>query len=228
MANRCPGCNKFPAYQAEDPEVETLEVDDEGNVTGTVHLTVVSECCNETMREASLDIATQVDLACPSMPKMATGNGFHVETYGGGQYTSVAWYKDEEDAKKHVKDLTDTGRWNGMPPRITPGRQLTEPPKAEVIPHTVAEKVLGVHESALPPEAPEMGDQDHPCIDGHDLSVEEEGLEAVDKYEGKGRGARHFYGYHLTAVVKCSQCDDVNITFEVEDYIQFSSMDSCD
>lgn len=68
MANRCPSCNKFPAYQAEDPEVETLEINDQGVITGTVHLTVVSECCNETMREASLDINTEVDLACPAPP----------------------------------------------------------------------------------------------------------------------------------------------------------------
>ncbi len=49
-------------------------------------------------------------------------NGHHVETWGGGRYTSVAWYKKKEDADKDAKARD----WRGRPPRVTPGRNLRE------------------------------------------------------------------------------------------------------
>lgn len=53
-------------------------------------------------------------------------NGYHVETYGGGKHTSIAWYKDKGSAEKHVKKIKDSGGWRGMPPRVTPGRDLSQ------------------------------------------------------------------------------------------------------
>ena len=45
-------------------------------------------------------------------------NGYYVMTYGSGRYTSIAWYKTEEDAQELVNSLLARGSWCGMPPKI--------------------------------------------------------------------------------------------------------------
>lgn len=45
-------------------------------------------------------------------------NGFHVETYGGGRYTSIAWFYKLEEARAEVNRIKMIGAWSGMPPRI--------------------------------------------------------------------------------------------------------------
>lgn len=52
-------------------------------------------------------------------PKLPS-KGWHVEKYGGGRYTSVAWYAKAADANEHVTKLRLSGQWSGMPPRVTP------------------------------------------------------------------------------------------------------------
>jgi hypothetical protein len=47
--------------------------------------------------------------------------GWHVETYGGGVWTSVAWYSRAADAQAHRTKLIMSGRYAGMQPRVTPG-----------------------------------------------------------------------------------------------------------
>lgn len=47
--------------------------------------------------------------------------GWHVETYGGGRFTSVAWYSRAAEANLHCTKLRMSGMWSGMPPRVTPG-----------------------------------------------------------------------------------------------------------
>lgn len=54
------------------------------------------------------------------------GKGFYVETFGGGRYTSVAWYPTKPEAEEHLKKLKDSGRWSGKPPRITPDTEVKE------------------------------------------------------------------------------------------------------
>jgi hypothetical protein len=54
MANRCPDCNKFVSLEMGDPEVESIEVDLDGVVSGDVRLTLIcSECGNE-LSEATI------------------------------------------------------------------------------------------------------------------------------------------------------------------------------
>ena len=50
------------------------------------------------------------------------GGGYHVMTYGGDRYTSIAWYPTRAEAEDHVQHLLDTGGWRGMPPRVEPSR----------------------------------------------------------------------------------------------------------
>jgi hypothetical protein len=53
---RCNQCNKFVSLEEEDPEIEELEVDEDGCVTGSVR--IVNNCgeCGDGLREATLEI----------------------------------------------------------------------------------------------------------------------------------------------------------------------------
>lgn len=63
---------------------------------------------------------------CGAATDCAEPNGFHVERYGGGRFTSVAWCLHRCEAEKEVARIKLVGRWNGMPPRVTVGRDLNE------------------------------------------------------------------------------------------------------
>lgn len=58
---RCPGCNKFASLNFEEPQVDSLEVSDDGTVSMVVNLSRTSECCGEEMKTASLE--AEVDLS---------------------------------------------------------------------------------------------------------------------------------------------------------------------
>jgi len=46
--------------------------------------------------------------------------GFYVMTYGGGRYTSVAWFPTREEAQAEVDRIKMRGAWSGMPPKVEP------------------------------------------------------------------------------------------------------------
>lgn len=50
-------------------------------------------------------------------------DGFYVEKYGGGRFTSVAWFSNYDDAAKEQRRLLDAGAWSGRPPRIVNSRR---------------------------------------------------------------------------------------------------------
>ncbi len=127
---KCPGCNKFAAQEQGDPEIEEATIDDKGHVEVSVRIVVLSECCNEELKEATL--AMEGDL-----PKEA------VEAHTG---------------------------------------------------------------------------------EACELEVEAEAASA-DKYEGKGRGARHFYGADVTVAASCACGKNDFAPLELSDYIRSSDMD---
>ena len=53
--------------------------------------------------------------------------GHHVETYGGGKYTSVSWHATKDEADAECKRIKDKGAWSGKPPRVV--SESVEPPK---------------------------------------------------------------------------------------------------
>ena len=63
-APRCPDCNKFMSTNFEDPEIEEMEIDDEGYVSGSVRFVLACEECGTELREAHSDIDFQVDHTC--------------------------------------------------------------------------------------------------------------------------------------------------------------------
>ena len=69
MPNRCENCNKFTALEFQEPEEESFEIEgldqiaEDGTVTATasatVHLSRNSECCGDTMKEATLEMSEE-------------------------------------------------------------------------------------------------------------------------------------------------------------------------
>lgn len=47
-------------------------------------------------------------------------SGWFVMKFGGGRYTSVAWFAQKENAENEVKRIVTVGCWSGMPPKIEP------------------------------------------------------------------------------------------------------------
>lgn len=52
-----------------------------------------------------------------------SSGGCYVMTYGGGRYTSVAWYATREEAQSHVDRLKAAGSWSGKPPKVEASRE---------------------------------------------------------------------------------------------------------
>ena len=50
--------------------------------------------------------------------KKNTGEGYYVMKYGGGRYTSVAWYPTKAEAQKEVDHIMMIGAWSGKEPKI--------------------------------------------------------------------------------------------------------------
>jgi hypothetical protein len=57
---------------------------------------------------------------------MNKDTGYCVETFGGGRYTSVAWFKTRAEAENLVSKIKAAGQWSGAPPRVT-SNEICEP-----------------------------------------------------------------------------------------------------
>lgn len=56
MGNRCPDEGKFVSLDFGDPEVDSLDIDGDGNITGNVRLVLNCASCGTEMKEANLEI----------------------------------------------------------------------------------------------------------------------------------------------------------------------------
>jgi hypothetical protein len=54
--SQCPSCNKFASLETEEPEVQSIEVDQDGRVTGSIRVFRTSSCCGDEMKEYVFDI----------------------------------------------------------------------------------------------------------------------------------------------------------------------------
>lgn len=66
MPAQCPGCNKFPSLETEEPEVQSVDIDNEtGEVTAEIRVYRTSACCGEEMKETtfSAEITAPEELA---------------------------------------------------------------------------------------------------------------------------------------------------------------------
>jgi len=56
---RCPDCNKFASMEFAEPEVETLEIDDDGHISCTVRLTRTCAECGTELKEGTLEFTNE-------------------------------------------------------------------------------------------------------------------------------------------------------------------------
>lgn len=90
---RCDQCNKFVSFEEDDPEVEDLEVDEDGSVTGTVRIVNTCAECGQELKEATLDIDSRVDV--PDGHK-GEGHELTVEEAGSERTSRSGYYKKGE------------------------------------------------------------------------------------------------------------------------------------
>ena len=57
---RCPDCNKFVAFDENEPEVESLEVDEDGNVIASVRIVNACADCGTELKEATLEMESNI------------------------------------------------------------------------------------------------------------------------------------------------------------------------
>jgi hypothetical protein len=57
---RCPDCNQFVPLEHGEPEVEDISIEPTGEVNMTVRLTRLCENCGTEIREATIEVSTQV------------------------------------------------------------------------------------------------------------------------------------------------------------------------
>lgn len=61
---RCPDCNKFVSYDTDqEPEVD-VDIDEDGQVTGTVRIFDACAECGTELRETTIDISEDMSAAC--------------------------------------------------------------------------------------------------------------------------------------------------------------------
>ena len=58
---RCASCNKFAAYGEQDPEVNELSIDENGQVTADVRVVLPCAECNDELKEGSFQ--TELDMS---------------------------------------------------------------------------------------------------------------------------------------------------------------------
>lgn len=59
---RCGSCNKFVGFEEQEPEVDQLEVDEEGTVSAEVKIVNCCAECGDELREASFTVTAEHEL----------------------------------------------------------------------------------------------------------------------------------------------------------------------
>lgn len=54
--SKCPSCNLFCGLETQDPEVYDIQIDEDGRVTGQIHLARNSSCCGDEVKYYDFDI----------------------------------------------------------------------------------------------------------------------------------------------------------------------------
>lgn len=61
---RCPDCNKFVSMEFSDPEVSSIEVSEDGEVTASVTITRTCADCGNDLKTAELEMAVDLGKEC--------------------------------------------------------------------------------------------------------------------------------------------------------------------
>lgn len=64
MAYRCEGCGLFCSVEQDEPEISSETIDNDGDVTGEITVTLTSACCGMEIASGTGDIEATVDHSC--------------------------------------------------------------------------------------------------------------------------------------------------------------------
>ena len=98
MSNRCPDCSKFVSLEAQEPEVDSSDVDGD-TVTGTVRLILTCAECGTEMKEANLDFEIPIDHECEGETDETIAQVFEIEDT---QADSTERYQDTDKKGKRI------------------------------------------------------------------------------------------------------------------------------
>ncbi len=97
---RCPDCSKFVSLEFAEPEVDNIEVDADGNVTGGVRIHRDCADCGNELKEATFDIDVTVEIGEhtgegheleidgePDVEQIEEGGGRYAKAYFGAKVT---------------------------------------------------------------------------------------------------------------------------------------------
>ncbi len=66
---RCPDCQKFVGLETNEPEVEDIDIDNEGHISGSIRIVRNCADCSTELKEYNFDIDADVDIEEPDEPK---------------------------------------------------------------------------------------------------------------------------------------------------------------
>lgn len=120
---RCPGCGKMASYDEDvEPEVEEASIDEEGNVQVQVTVVLHSACCQEEMKQATIEHEYKIEgpfphqqlgnieAECGALNVVGQDHPFDIEDFDTNS-VEVAFTSRSEAGKKYygadlVADLT--------------------------------------------------------------------------------------------------------------------------
>lgn len=204
---RCSSENKFTALEFQDPKVEDIDIDDNGQVTCTVNLVRAREGCGDESKTATLEMDDdlQTDLA-PHLedapPPEAFGSTIQeaLDKHGEDFLIEVGDY--DEDARKEILDESGGGP-----------KEWVEALKvgADYNVYEAACRILGKE----PEDFPE-----------HELSVESTDCLSIE--EGGGRYKKSYFGAAVQYEVTCTCTGEVVHTGEMDGKVAASEMEGED
>lgn len=116
---RCPDCNKFVGLETQDPEVNDLDIDDAGSISGNVRVYRQCADCSTELKETTFDIDASVE----DLPNKCGDDDYHNLTIeetscdltesGGGRYKknmigfSLSYHVKCEDCSYSVTGIIE-------------------------------------------------------------------------------------------------------------------------
>lgn len=98
---RCPECNKFASYDdSTDPEVDSLDVDQDGNITGSVRIVLTCAEDSTELKEATFDLDAHVS---DTFAEAHKGEGHELSVDDDGFSLSS---RQETESRRTKKDGT--------------------------------------------------------------------------------------------------------------------------
>lgn len=94
--NRCESCGTFVSLEPGEPEENDISVDEEGNISGSVRMSLNCGSCGGELAETEAEIADVAEIQheedCGEPDLSIDTSGFELEESGGGRFSKHLYY----------------------------------------------------------------------------------------------------------------------------------------